>query len=62
VLFGGLTLWALVEMALINAQDPAWVPPARAPRRKEVTYVVITIVVVGIVMLIHDWLGVRPWG
>lgn len=62
ILFGGLLLWALVEIVVINAQDGPWVPPARAPLRKEVTYVVITAVVVGVVMAIHNWLGVQPWG
>jgi uncharacterized membrane protein len=62
VLFGGLLVWALVEIAIINAQDPVWTPPARAPKRKEVTYVVISVVVVGLVMGLHNWLGVQPWG
>ena len=31
VLFGGLGLWALAEMAVINAREPDWAPPAPGP-------------------------------
>lgn len=62
ILFGGLLLWAIAEILLINAQDGPWIPPERAPARKEITYVVVTVVVVAVVMVIHNWLGVRPWG
>ncbi len=62
VLFGGLLIWAQVEIVMINAQDGPWTPPARAPMAKEVLYVVVSLVVVGVVMAIHNWLGVQPWG
>ena len=62
VLFGGLLAWALVQMAVINAQEGPFVPPPRAPLRKEVVAVVVTVVVVIVVMAIHWWLGVSPVG
>lgn len=62
ILFGGLLLWAVAEVFLINAQDGTWTPPNRAPKKKEVTYVIITLVVVFVVMGIHYALGVQPWG
>jgi uncharacterized membrane protein len=62
VLFGGLLIWALAEIVVINAQDGPWVPPERAPVRKEITYLVVTAVIVAVIMVIHNWLGVRPWG
>lgn len=62
VLFGGLLIWAVVEMLVINAQDGPWTPPPRAPRRKEFVYIIVTLVVVGVVMGVHNWLGVQPWG
>lgn len=62
ILFGGLLIWAQVEILLINAQDGPWTPPARAKPVKEVIYIVAAIVVVGVVMAIHNWLGVQPWG
>ncbi|WP_411892398.1 NnrU family protein [Yoonia sp. SDW83-1] len=62
VLFGGLLIWAIVEILLINAQEGPWTPPPRAPFKKEIVAIVVTIVVVVVVMGIHYWLGVPPWG
>lgn len=62
ILFGGLLAWAMAEIAIINAQDGPWTPPARAPRRKEFIYIAAAIVGTLIVMLIHNWLGAQPWG
>ncbi len=62
ILFGGLLAWAVVSVIVINRAEPAWVRPAPAPAKKEVMAVVGTIIVVVIVMLIHNWLGVPPWG
>jgi uncharacterized membrane protein len=62
ILFGGLFIWAIAEMLIINAQDGPWTPPPRAARKKEIVYIVVTVVVVGLVMALHNWLGVQPWG
>ena len=62
VLFGGLLVWALVEIVVINAQEGPWTPPPRAPFKKEIVAIVVTLVVVVVVMGVHYWLGVPPWG
>lgn len=62
ILFGGLLLWAVVEILLINAKEGPWQRPARAPVKKEIVAIVITVVVVVVVMAIHYALGVSPWG
>ncbi|MDX8351767.1 NnrU family protein [Cognatiyoonia sp. IB215182] len=62
VLFGGLLSWAIVEVLLINTQDGPWERPPRAPFKKEVVAIVITLVIYAIVMGIHYALGVTPWG
>ncbi|MGB5560085.1 MAG: NnrU family protein [Paracoccaceae bacterium] len=62
VLFGGLLVWALVEMAVINRAVPDWAPPPPAPARKEVMAVVGAVVVFLVVGLIHWWLGYNPFG
>jgi uncharacterized membrane protein len=62
VLFGGLLVWAVVSVIVLNRADPVWVKPPPRPAKKEVTAVVATVVVVVVVMLIHNWLGVQPWG
>ena len=62
VLFGGLLAWAVVSVILINRAQPVWTPPAPRPVKKEFVAVAATVVVVVGLMLIHNWLGVRPWG
>lgn len=62
VLFGGMLAWAVVSVIVLNRAEPVWVRPAPKPAKKEITAVVATVVVVVVVMLIHNWLGVRPWG
>lgn len=43
LLFGGLTVWALIEMFLINRRDGAWVKPGKAPFRNDMTMVLFSI-------------------
>ncbi len=62
VLFGGLLAWAVVEVILINRAQPDWTPPPTAPMRKEIIAVVATVVVYGVVALIHTWLGYPVFG
>jgi len=45
VLFGGLTIWALIEIYLINKRDGAWVKPEKAPFKNDVAMVVFAVLV-----------------
>lgn len=62
VLFGGLGLWALAEMVLINRAHGPRTAYHAPPIKSEIIAVVATIVVTAVVMVIHNWLGVAPWG
>lgn len=62
LLFGGLLLWAAGSIVLINRAVPAWTPPAYGGRKSEIRVAVISVIMLVIVMLIHNWLGVVPWG
>lgn len=62
VLFGGLLLWALSEMSLINARDGAWVRPAPGPAKGDLRLVVIALVLYAAIAGVHAWLGVNPFG
>lgn len=57
VLFGGLALWALGNMALINARDGAWVRPEPGPLKGDLRLVVIALVLYGVIAMVHTWLG-----
>jgi len=62
ILFGGLLLWALAEIAVINRAQPEWTPPEWGGQKSEIRIAVIGVVILILVMLIHNWLGVTPWG
>lgn len=62
ILFGGLGVWALVSIAIINAQDGVWVPkPAKGGWKRDLVAIPIVLAVYGIVAGIHIWLGVNPF-
>ncbi|AGI69549.1 putative NnrU family protein [Octadecabacter antarcticus 307] len=62
VLFGGLGIWALAKMVLINrATGPRGAYHA-PPIKSEVIAVVATLVVFSIAAAIHIWLGYNPFG
>lgn len=62
VLFGGLLVWALAEMAVINRAEPAWTPPAKGSISKDVMFLGIAFVLLGVIGAIHSWLGYNPFG
>jgi uncharacterized membrane protein len=62
ILFGGFTLWAVLEMLLINRRDGAWTAPAPAPRRNDILLVIGGLVAYGAVAASHQWLfGFSPF-
>lgn len=62
VLFGGLLAWAVVSVILINKAEPRGPLPEPAPVGKEIGAVVGAVLVMVGIMLVHNWLGVAPWG
>jgi uncharacterized membrane protein len=62
ILFGGLGLWAALEILLINRAAPLWAKPAPAPLGKEIGAVVGGILVYGVAGLIHGAVGPWPFG
>lgn len=62
ILFGGLLAWAVVEVIVINRQTERPAPADVYPVRKEVTAVIATLVVFGLISAVHIWLGYNPFG
>ena len=62
VLFGGLLVWALAEMVVINRAEPAWTPPAKGAISKDIMFLGISFVLLGVIGAIHTWLGYNPFG
>lgn len=62
VLFGGLALWALVSILLINRRDGAYSPPPAVPATRDLMTLAGSAVVFVAVALLHRWLfGVSPF-
>ncbi|QDY68396.1 NnrU family protein [Qingshengfaniella alkalisoli] len=62
VMFGGLLVWALTEMVLINRAQPDWERPPVASKAKEIRAAAIALVLYAVVAAIHSWLGYFPFG
>ena len=58
VLFGGLGLWAVLEIRFINRRDGAWQRPEPAPRKGDVIVIVGGLVLSLVAVAIHHWRGV----
>ncbi|TXI06436.1 MAG: hypothetical protein E6Q73_00540 [Pseudorhodobacter sp.] len=61
VLFGGIAVWALVAMGLINRDGP-WVPPAAKPAKFEAMALAGTLIVYGAIAGAHYALGYPTFG
>lgn len=62
VLFGSMLAWAVVDLILINRQEPDWRRPAPGPVRNDLIHVVLTLVLFVAVGHVHGWLGRWPFG
>ncbi len=61
ILFGGLGLWALVEMAVINIAEGPWRRPAPGPWKNDLKAVFVALILYAIIAAIHIWLGRNPF-
>ena len=43
VLFGGLTIWAVLEILILNRRDGVWTKPEEVPHRKDVAMVLFSV-------------------
>lgn len=53
VLFGGLGIWAIVEMAVINRAEPDWTPPARGSLSRDAIFLVAAAVLMVVIGTVH---------
>lgn len=61
VLFGGLGIWAIMTMVLINAADGPWERPAPGPAKGDVKLLIITLVLFAVFAGIHGLVGPSPF-
>ena len=60
VLFGGLGLWAIVEMIVINRRDGAWIRPEPAGMPKSLIPLAIGAVAWVLIGFLHPWIAGVP--
>ena len=61
VLFGGLGLWALIEIPLINSRDGAYKKPASVALKTEIKGLAISLAVFAVALFLHPYFaGVAP--
>lgn len=61
VLFGGMLVWAVGSVILINRTVPDWTAPAPAGRKTYIRLAVISLVMLIVISGIHIALGVNPF-
>jgi len=63
VLFGGLLVWAIVQVIVLKrTTDGPEAPKDHYPKDKEIKAVVATVIVFVVVAGVHTWLGYIPFG
>ena len=61
VLFGGLAIWAVASILLINATAGPWQRPEPGPPSGDIRLAVIAVVLYLVIAGIHTWLGYWPF-
>ena len=61
VLFGGLGLWAVIEILLINRAEPKWTPPKGLSARGDAIWLAASAVAFVVIVGLHMWLGPNPF-
>lgn len=62
ILFGGMLVWAVLSIVMINRAEPEWNRPLPAPKGKEIGAAVGAVIVLGAIGFIHSLLGYPPFG
>lgn len=61
-LFGGLLVWAVLEILIINKQEGPWARPEPGPAAGDIKLLIISAVVFVVIVSLHMWAGVSPFG
>lgn len=62
LLFGGMLLWALAEIFMINRRTQVWVAPKWGGVKSEAKLILISLAIYAVIAFTHGWLlGVNPF-
>lgn len=59
-LFGGMTVWALIEIVAISKREGVWIKEEAPSWGSEVVTLLIAAVTIAIIVFIHPWLSGMP--
>lgn len=62
ILFGGLLVWALAEIVVINRAEPGWTAPAKGAIAKDGMFFAASIVLVVVIGYVHGLIGPPAFG
>jgi uncharacterized membrane protein len=57
VLFGGLGVWAAIEIIVINRRDGQWQKPGQQPRKNDITTIAVGLAAFVALLLLHPWIS-----
>mgnify|MGYP001827462999 CR=1 FL=1 len=60
VLFGGLALWCVLEILLINRRDGQWIRPEAPSLATDAVTVVVAVLILAALVWAHPWLAGVP--
>lgn len=62
ILFGALTVWAVLEIAVINRAAPDWQPNPKGTIAKDAMFMVASVILLAVIGYIHGLVGPVPFG
>ena len=62
ILFGALTVWAVLEIIVINRTEPDWQPNPKGKIAKDAMFLVASVILMGVIGYIHGLVGPTPFG
>ncbi|SMR70816.1 NnrU protein [Aliiroseovarius halocynthiae] len=62
ILFGALTVWAVLEIIIINRSEPDWQPNPKGKIAKDGMFFVASIILLAVIGYIHGLVGPAPFG
>ena len=61
IMFGSFLVWAIVTARIINAAEGDWTPGPAGTIGKDAMFLAGSVVLMGVIGFIHNWLGYWPF-
>lgn len=61
LMFGGLLVWAIMTARIINTAQPDWQRGPEGTLAKDAMFLMASVILMGVIGFVHNWLGVWPF-